>query len=184
MTTKYIIRETILNIITFIFNEFITHIPVSLFRKWMMKCIGIKIGEKSRIDMHTIVRRPTHIKIGAHTHINRFCFLDALEDISIGNNVSISYYCKIITGSHNIKSNNFTGEHKPIIIHDYVWIGIGATILKGVSIGYGAVICAGAVVTHSVPEYAIVGGVPVKIIGYRKKENYKYILKVPQFQFT
>lgn len=184
MSIKLIIRELVMNVNTFIFNELITHIPFSTFRKLIIKCIGVKIGKGSRIDMHTIVRRPTHIKIGTNTHINRFCFLDALEDITIGNNVSISYYCRIVTGGHNIKNNNFEGEHKPIVIHDYVWIGIGATVLKGITIGYGAVICAGAVVTHDIPEYAIVGGVPAKIIGYRKKEDYNYILKVPRFQFT
>ena len=54
-----------------------------------------------------------------------------------------------------------------IIIDDDVWIGFGATIMSGVHIGQGAVIAAGAVVTKNVPSYAIVGGVPAKVLKYR-----------------
>ena len=54
-----------------------------------------------------------------------------------------------------------------IIIRDDVWIGYGATILSGVKIGQGAVVATGAVVTKDVPEYAIVGGIPAKVIKYR-----------------
>ena len=54
-----------------------------------------------------------------------------------------------------------------IIVDDDVWIGYGATIMSGVHIGQGAVVAAGAVVTKDVPPYAIVGGVPAKVIRYR-----------------
>lgn len=57
-----------------------------------------------------------------------------------------------------------------IIIGDDVWIGYGATILSGVQIGQGAVIAAGAVVSKDVPPYAIVGGIPAKVIKYRFSE--------------
>ncbi len=58
-----------------------------------------------------------------------------------------------------------------IIIGNNVWIGYGATILSGVSIGDGAVIAAKAVITHDVPPYAIVGGIPSKIIKFRFNEE-------------
>lgn len=71
-------------------------------------------------------------------------------------------------------SRTFEGEHLPIIIGDYVWVGVNATILKGVKIGDGAVVAAGAVVVEDVPPYTIVGGVPAKIIGQRPSEfSYK-----------
>ena len=63
--------------------------------------------------------------------------------------------------------DNNEPEHLPVIIGNDVWVGTRAMILDGVSIGDGAVIAAGAVVTKDVPPYAIVGGVPAKIIKFR-----------------
>ena len=66
-----------------------------------------------------------------------------------------------------------------IKVGDDVWIGYGATIMSGVSIGQGAVVAAGAVVTKDVPPYAIVGGVPAKVIKYRfDKERIDQLLKI------
>ena len=66
-----------------------------------------------------------------------------------------------------------------IIVDDDVWIGYGATIMSGVHIGQGAVIAAGAVVTKDVPPYAIVGGVPAKVIKYRfEPEMIEELLKI------
>ncbi len=58
-----------------------------------------------------------------------------------------------------------------IVVEDDVWIGFGATILSGVHIGQGAVVAAGALVTKDVPPYAIVGGVPAKLIKYRFEQE-------------
>lgn len=69
-----------------------------------------------------------------------------------------------------------------IIVNDDVWIGYGATILSGVHIGQGAVIAAGAVVVKDIPPYAIVGGVPAKIIKYRFDE--KIIEKLIKIDFS
>jgi virginiamycin A acetyltransferase len=83
--------------------------------------------------------------------------------------------------------NRFLGKSEPIskgdiIVGDDVWIGFRATILSGVHIGQGAVIAAGAVVTKDVPPYAIVGGVPAKIIKYRFNE--KVIKKLVSIDFN
>lgn len=72
-----------------------------------------------------------------------------------------------------------------IIVDDDVWIGYGATIMSGVHIGQGAVIAAGAVVTKDVPPYAIVGGVPAKVIKYRfEPEMIEELLKVDYSKLT
>ena len=56
---------------------------------------------------------------------------------------------------------------QPVVIEDDVWVGANVTILKGVTIGHGSVVAAGAVVTKSCPPYSIIGGVPAKLIKMR-----------------
>lgn len=85
-----------------------------------------------------------------------------------------------------ILGERFEGVSKgDIIIDDDIWIGYGATILSGVHIGQGAVVAAGAVVTNDVPPYAIVGGVPAKVIKYRfEKDIIEELLKVDYSKLT
>lgn len=72
-----------------------------------------------------------------------------------------------------------------IVVDDDVWIGYGATIMSGVHIGQGAVVAAGAVVTKDVPPYAIVGGVPAKVIKYRfEPEMIEELLKIDYSKLT
>jgi len=71
------------------------------------------------------------------------------------------------TGHTWVDSDEFAYKNKRTIIGSDVWIGHGAKIISGVSVGHGAVIATGAVVTKDIPPYAIVGGVPAKLIRYR-----------------
>ena len=168
-------------IIHYIFNNIITYIPSHTIRNIYLKCFKCRIGNKSRLDLTTYINRISNLQIGHNTHINRGCILRADGGITIGNNVSISYNCNFMSGGHIVNSPTFEGEHKPIIIEDYVWIGVGATILKGVTIGTGAVVAAGSVVKKDVPSYAIVAGIPAKIIGERKKDLRYTILANSKF---
>ena len=114
-------------------------------------------------------------------------------------NLKIGNYCSIapdvsfvIDGEHNYKlistypfkqrylgGKDVSESKGDIVIGDDVWIGYRATILSGVKIGQGAVVAAGAVVTKDVPPYAIVGGVPAKVIKYRfEPEMIEELLKI------
>ncbi len=92
------------------------------------------------------------------------------NNIKIGKNVAISHDVTIMdSDAHNISYEGYQMT-KPIIIGDNVWIGSRALIMKGVSIGEGAIIAAGSVVTKDVPASSMVAGVPAKVI----KENIKW----------
>jgi acetyltransferase-like isoleucine patch superfamily enzyme len=96
-------------------------------------------------------------------YINNNATIDCFNSITIGNGAAISKGVTIRdSNNHSIDGNNTISA--PIIIGDHVWIGLNATILKGVHIGSGAVVAAGAVVTRDVPENTLVGGVPARII--------------------
>jgi acetyltransferase-like isoleucine patch superfamily enzyme len=108
-----------------------------------------------------------NIVIGKNTVINRSCYLDGRGKLEIGNNVSISPHVFIITVSHDMNSPYFQNVFTKVKIDDYSWIGSRAIILQGVTIGKGAVIGAGSVVTKDVAPFTFVAGVPARIIKQR-----------------
>lgn len=165
-------------------NKIISNIPSMRFRNFWLKLLGAELTSRSFIDLSCFFIMPQNISVGQNTHINQSCFLDARGHIKIGNNVSISHYVKLCTGSHLVNSQSFEDIYLPIIIEDYVWIGIGATILQGVTIGKGSVIAAGAVVVKNIPPYSIFGGVPAKLIGQRNSDlNYQCLPKGKKYSF-
>ena len=82
--------------------------------------------------------------------------------------------CIIYTRNHAFERTDIPmfrqgmSETKPVVINDDVWIGARVTILPGVTVGKGAIIGAGSVVTKNIPEYAIVGGISAKVIKFRR----------------
>lgn len=123
------------------------------------------------------------VKVGKYSYgsLNIYSWGNENEGLEIGNFVSIAEDVKFILGG-NHQLNIFTtypfkvmmfGEKVEaltkgkIIVKDDVWIGMSVLILSGITIGQGAVIAAGSVVTKDVPPYAIVGGNPAKILKYR-----------------
>lgn len=111
-----------------------------------------------------------YLQIDSCSSIGDHCFLDYRGSIYIGKNVNISSQVIILTGSHDPQDSKFKYTKKEVIIEDYVWLSTRSMILPGVTVGKGAVIAAGAVVTKDVPPYTIVGGVPANKIGDRNKD--------------
>lgn len=152
-------------------NRFIFRcIPFWYVRRLFLLPFSRGIGWHTQIDMDCFFFEPRRFKCGKHTHINRNVVIDSRGGCEIGSCCSISFNCNLVSGRHNIRSPYFESTRSAIFISDYVYIGVGATVLAGVKIGRGAVVAAGAVVTKDVPDYAIVGGVPAKIIGYRNND--------------
>ena len=154
----------------YLINHPIGNFPWWRLRKLFFRLAGVKIGRNSIMNMGQYFLLPRKLCIGSGTHINKGCILDARGELSIGDNVSISYNVSLITGSHDVFSPDFAGRYLPIRIGNHVWIGAGATVLNNVTIGEGAVVAAGAVVTKDVEPFTIVGGVPAKKMGDRPKE--------------
>ena len=105
-------------------------------------------------------------------------FLCANAQLCIGDHVMFGPNCSVITGDHRIDivgkymskvtvAEKLPENDLPVIIKGDNWIGANVIILKGVTVGTGSVVAAGAVVIHDVPPYSIVGGVPAKVISER-----------------
>lgn len=135
--------------------------PMNVFP---MKCIKVGKGSYGELNVITFNDK-TNLTIGNYVSIaqNVFFLLDVQHHMS-----------HISTFPYKVKLFDMEPEafsKGDIFVGDDVWIGRGATILSGVTIGQGAVIAAGAVVTKDIPPYAIVGGVPAKLIRYRFQED-------------
>lgn len=164
-------------------NHVISHIPFYRVRlAWYHNVLGWRIGPNVAIFMGQHVQMAgvrssgAKVSIGKNTVINWNCMLYTTGGLIIGENVSISAGAWLVTGSHDMNDPHFVDYYKPIVIGNYVWVGMRATILPGVTIGEGAVIMAGAVVTRDVPSFAVVGGVPARVITQREPENCSYAL--------
>jgi len=130
----------------------------------------IEIGRSCKIDRMS--------SIGSYTYIGDRCYVTRAHIaryVSIANNVTIG------PGEHDLSrlstSTHFYGSpyeeltQKNCIIESDAWIGVDAIVLRGVRVGIGAIVAANAVVTKDVPDYAVVAGVPARIIKFRFEEE-------------
>jgi acetyltransferase-like isoleucine patch superfamily enzyme len=120
--------------------------------------------------MPSVIYNPENMHIGEKVDIAEFCHIRAKGGLTLGNRVLIASHVVITTQGHPLSLPRW-GEtvHKPVTIGNDVWIGANACILPGVTIGDGAVIAAGAMVTKDVASNTLVAGVPaseVKKIPY------------------
>lgn len=152
------------------------NVPFHSIRNFFYRISGMRIGEGSAIHMWARFFNPAGIEIGDDTIIGDHVFLDGRASLKIGNHVDIASQVLIYNSEHDVNSEGFDPIEEPVEIEDYAFIGPRAIILPGVKIGRGAVVAAGAVVTSDVPDFAIVGGVPAKVIGERKNKNPHYKL--------
>lgn len=156
-----------------LFNFVHNHIFFRSLKHAFFKKFRFKIGKRSYIHNSTFLSLGK-FTMGSYSVINPKCVIDNRGGISIGNNVSIGHYSKIYTTGHDINCSYFTGIKKSVIIKDHVVLFSSCIIQPGVTIGEGAVIYPGAVVTKDVPAFSTVGGNPAKIIGKRNLNlNYK-----------
>lgn len=176
----------IANRINTIFLEFwlmilriVGFIPSHSIRKIFYLISGIKIPLDSTIHIGANFFNPSGITIGHDTIVGDNCFLDGRAPLTIGSHVGIASQVLIYNDEHNINSSDYSNSFGPVTIGDYVFIGPRAIILPNLTIGKGAVIAAGAVVTKNVPEYEIWGGVPAKKISDRASQNLNYQLGRP-----
>ena len=136
----------------------------SIIKKKFGKC-----GKRFKFDPDSTFLRTHLIEIGDDVFIGEKAHFSASEGIKIGNSVMFGPYPMIIGGDHNF---SVVGKHmadvhdggvnKPIIVENDVWFGARVLILKGVTVGEGAIVGAGSIVTKDVPPYAIAVGSPCR----------------------
>lgn len=154
---------------------------------------NVRLGKNVQINKGVMVRG--NVVFGRGTLINGPSRVVAAgsNEIAIGQFCSIGGFCAFYSGNHPTDervatfqtSNGFyaelfaqnSGKNEGIKMGSDVWVGSHSIILSGVKIGDGAIIAAGAVVTKDVPDYAIVGGCPAKVLKYRFNDEVIQLLK-------
>ena len=142
------------------------------------RCDGgaqVEIADRVHLYGDTFVEtgKGAGIRIGEGTHIQPGCHIHAfLSDVLIGRQVEIAAGCGFFSYDHGIAPGAAIMDQPltskgPISVGDGAWLGYRVTVLQGVNIGAGAVIAAGSVVTRDIPENAIAGGVPAKVLRFR-----------------
>ena len=140
--------------------------------------IGIK-SQDVQVAPGANVRIPKD-QIGNNVFIGLYDYLNG--NVTIGNNVLIGPHCSILAGNHKFdpKTGWFSARTEKdgddsVVIGDGTWIASGVTVTPGVKIGRANLICAGAVLTKSTEDYAIMAGVPAKKVGYINPDTGEYI---------
>jgi virginiamycin A acetyltransferase len=130
---------------------------------------GSRIGAGTKIGAHTRINGPALIKGGAPVVFGRYCAVgDALRVISSNHDTGRANLQEAVAKRCGLGDML---EYKAVNVGHNVWIGDCVTILAGVTVGDGAVIAAGAVLTKDVPAFSVVGGVPAKVIRMRFDED-------------
>ena len=148
-----------------IFEAFIKLYYKLLNKKILKECKFS--GDKVRLRQPLKIVEPRELILGSNIDIDNYCHIRCNGGLKIGNNVLIASNVVITTRTHDthltdpVKRFDNTIDY-PIVIEDNVWIGAGAIILPNITIGNGAIIGAGAVVTEDVKQNTIVKGIPAR----------------------
>ena len=130
---------------------------------------SIELGERVRLDGRTVrielVANGGRISIGDGSFVNYGASISSHASVTIGSNVLIGNYALIMDSDyHDVHDHSLPGVSAPIVIEDDAWIGTRAMILKGVRIGRGAVVAAGAIVTSDVAPRTLVAGPTARVV--------------------
>ncbi len=178
-----IYKKLIYKISYLIYSVFISYLPGSnssgiacKLRLFFIKRWVNSIGDGCIVMKGVEISIPQNLTIGHATGLGINAFISCGGKVSIGSRVLMGPDVKIFSTDHIWCPIDKTYFGKglvssPVIIEDDVWIGSGSIILKGVTIGRGATIAAGSVVTKNVPAYSIVGGVPAKFIKMKEHKE-------------
>jgi galactoside O-acetyltransferase len=136
-------------------------------RRELLEAIFASVGAR------TVLNPPFHAAYGSNVHIGddfygnaNLAFVDDVE-IHIGDGVMIAPNVTLATTGHPVhpaRRVDFARFSLPVVIEDKVWIGANAVVLPGVTVGYGSVVGAGAVVSHDIPPMVVAAGVPCRVL--------------------
>lgn len=155
-------------------TSIIPSVPSQTIRNWGFRKMGVKMTKNVKLYSGISIRNPKGLVIEDGVSIGPRVLLDARKGLTIKKNAVIAYDAIVWSLNHDYNDENFCGKGAPVEIGPYAWVCSRSVILPGVKIGEGAIVASGAIVTKDVEPYVIVGGIPAKTIGLRKRKDYHY----------
>jgi acetyltransferase-like isoleucine patch superfamily enzyme len=158
-------------VVAYAYNAVVGRLPSRTLRTLFLRAWLAQLARGAGVQIGCRILNGRKVALGPRTVINFGCMLDGRRySITTGSDVSIGPEAAILTLGHDPQSPEFALRGGPVMIGDRAWIGYRALVMPGVTIGEGAVVAAGAVVTKDVAPYAIVGGNPAVEIGTRNRD--------------
>jgi tetrahydrodipicolinate N-acetyltransferase len=138
----------------------------------LLRALGADVAPGADVETHLIIHNAPHglhaLSIGAGCHVGKAAFFDLADAITLEPRCTLSMRVTLLThidvGQSPLRDGPYPVERGPITIGEGAYIGANATILHGVRVGRNAVVAAGAVVRENVPDFAVVGGVPARVL--------------------
>ena len=161
-------------------NCIVCYLPSVHLRRAFVRLAGANLPKNVRFFEGVHIRNPKGITMGEGCSIGTRVLLDGRQGLTAGKSVVFGYECIIWTLNHDYNDVNFKTKGGPVTIGDYAWICSRSIVLPGITIGEGAVVASGAIVTKDVPPYSIVAGIPAKVVGERERKNYDYGYKTSE----
>ena len=172
-TNRQSFRKNLSDFLTNLFLEYLPHAPVAnKLKSGLMSLRGARIGNRVKLLQGIWIDRFNSLTIGDDVSIAKDVLILATGGVEIGDRSMVGPGSKLISAGHVIPKDRrpmrFSGAFlKKVTIEKDVWIGAQVIVLPGVKVGEGAIVAAGAVVTKDVPPFAVVGGVPARVLRMR-----------------
>ena len=169
LRTSIHFKLTLVNVLSGLLPDFFS----GVIRGRLYRLVGFDIGQAAFImgNIEFVGSLPgfyEKLSIGSNASVGNHVTMSLDARISLGKNVALGPYVMIYTGTHQIGpgSQRRMGQTvpRPVTIEDGCWIGLGATILPGVTVGHGTIVAAGAVVGEDVPPNSFVEGNPARVV--------------------
>jgi putative colanic acid biosynthesis acetyltransferase WcaF len=137
----------------------------------LLRMFGAEVGQGLVIKTKVRIKNPWRLKIGHHCWIGESVWIDNLEDVTIGNHVSISQGAMLLTGNHDYTISSFPYRLGKIILEDGVWVGAQSVVCPGVTCKSHAILTVNSVASKNLEPWAIYAGNPCVLIRQRKMSS-------------
>jgi putative colanic acid biosynthesis acetyltransferase WcaF len=167
---KFSLREQILRVLwsggRVLF--WLTPKPFFSVRRGLLRLFGARVGNHARVAASAVVYMPWNVELGEWSAVGDNVLIYSVGKVRIGKGATVSYRAHVCAGAHDFDDPALALTKPPVVIEDDAWIGTEAFIAPDVTIGYGAVVGARAVVLKDVPPLNVVSGNPARTVALRK----------------